>query len=160
MGPNPWPVWPALCPERPLVVAQAAPTAGALECGRALVCRLVSQSRASALFTGSAAGLLWTPRWGVGEVWVWSLILSIFMACVSFTKWEPLGQGTEAVLSKQPSGDRHQAEGAAPESAGCFSRSTTLLLRDWAQPEAWGAAAWRGKRRPSKQPRLDSRESH
>lgn len=124
------------------MVTQAAPTAGALECGRALVCRLVSQSRASVLFTGSAAGLLWAPRWDVGEVWMWSLILSIFMACVSFTKWETLGQTTEAALSKEPSGDRQQGEGVAevlaPESADCFSRSTTLLLRDWAQPEALG----------------------
>lgn len=64
------------------------------------------------------------------------------MACVSFTEWETLGQSTEAALYKQPSGDQHQGEGAAevlaPESAGCFSRSMTLLLRDWAQPEALG----------------------
>ena len=73
---------------------------------------------------------------------MWSLIPSIFMACVSFTKWETLGQSSEAALYKQPPGDQHQGEGAAevlaPESAGCFSRSTTLLLRDWAQPEALG----------------------
>lgn len=99
---------------------------------------------------------------------MWPLILSFFMAFINFTKWEILGQSTEknteAALSKQPSGDWHQGEDVgevlAPKSTGCFSRSTTLLLRDWAQPEALekpqpgGRDGW-----PWTQPWLDSQES-